>query len=65
MICFSLLFATPGADTGSPIDDQDCQVPFKFTGKIDKLTIAVARPQLTPADIQKLKEGMAGVADAR
>jgi len=27
-----------GADTGTPVDDQDYKVPFKFTGKIDKLT---------------------------
>jgi arylsulfatase len=54
-----------GADTGSPIDDQDYQVPFNFTGKIDKLTIAVERPQLTPADIQKLKQAEASAADAQ
>jgi arylsulfatase len=54
-----------GADTGSPIDDQDYQVPFSFTGKIDKLTIAVERPQLTPADIQKLKQAEASAADAQ
>ena len=28
-----------GSDTGTPVDDQDYQVPFAFTGKIDKLTI--------------------------
>lgn len=28
-----------GIDTGSPVDDQDYQVPFKFNGKIIKLTI--------------------------
>jgi hypothetical protein len=39
-----------GADTGTPVDDKDYQVPFKFTGKINKLTIKVDRPQLTPAD---------------
>ena len=30
-----------GADTGTPVDDQDYQVPFLFNGKIDKLTISV------------------------
>jgi hypothetical protein len=54
-----------GADTGTPVDDQDYQVPFKFTGKIDKLTIAAERPQLTPADIQKLRQGEASAADAQ
>lgn len=54
-----------GADTGSPIDDQDYQVPFNFTGKIDKLTISLDRPQLTPADIQKLKQAEMSAADAK
>ena len=54
-----------GADTGTPIDDQDYQVPFNFTGTIDKLTIAVERPQLTPADIQKLKAAEMSAADAK
>jgi len=54
-----------GADTGTPVDDSDYQVPFNFTGKLNKLTIAVERPKLTPQDIQKLKEGEAAAADAR
>jgi arylsulfatase len=45
-----------GADTGTPVDDQDYQVPFTFTGKLDKLTIKIDRPQLTPADIKLLEE---------
>ena len=45
-----------GADTGTPVDDQDYQVPFEFNGKLDKLTLTIDRPQLTPADIEKLKE---------
>ena len=44
-----------GADTGTPVDDQDYQIPFTFTGKLDKLTLTIERPQLTPADIQKLQ----------
>ena len=43
-----------GADTGTPVDDQDYQVPFKFTGKLDKLTLAIDRPQLTPEDEKRL-----------
>ena len=39
-----------GADTGTPVDDHDYQVPFKFTGKLNKLTITIDRPQLTPED---------------
>jgi arylsulfatase A-like enzyme len=45
-----------GADTGTPVDDKDYQVPFKFTGKIDKLTITVDRPKLSPADEKLLMQ---------
>jgi len=44
-----------GSDTGTPVDDQDYQVPFAFTGKIDRLILTIDRPKLTPADIQKLQ----------
>ena len=44
-----------GADTGTPVDDQDYQVPFEFNGKINSLTLTINRPQLTPADIEQLK----------
>jgi hypothetical protein len=44
-----------GADTGTPVDDEDYQVPFEFNGKLVKLTLTIDRPQLTPADIQKLQ----------
>jgi len=45
-----------GADTITPVDDQDYQVPFRFNGKLDKLTLTINRPQLTPADEKKLME---------
>ena len=45
-----------GADTGTPVDDQDYQVPFEFNGKLIKLTLTIDRPKLSPADIQKLQE---------
>jgi arylsulfatase len=49
-----------GADTGTPVDDTDYQVPFKFTGKLNKLTIKVEPPVLTPADIKKLEAAKHG-----
>ncbi|MGA2402569.1 MAG: arylsulfatase, partial [Syntrophobacteraceae bacterium] len=52
-----------GSDTGTPVDDKDYQVPFKFTGKIDKLTIAVEPAKLTPEDEKRLKEAEAKAAD--
>jgi len=45
-----------GADTGTPVDDQDYQVPFRFTGKLDKLTLKIDRPKLMPADEKQLME---------
>lgn len=54
-----------GSDTGSPIDDQDYKLPFTFTGKIDKLTISLEKPKLTPADIQKLKQAELSAADGK
>jgi arylsulfatase len=49
-----------GADTGTPVDDKDYQVPFRFTGKLDKLTIKIERPKLTPEDIKKLEAAKNG-----
>ena len=37
------------------MDDKDYQVPFKFTGKINKITLTVDRPKLSPEDIKKLE----------
>jgi hypothetical protein len=54
-----------GADTGTPVDDKDYQVPFKFTGKLNKLTIAIDRPKLTPEDERRLKEAAENAADRR
>jgi hypothetical protein len=54
-----------GADTGTPVDDKDYQVPFTFTGKLDKLTISLDRPPLTPEDIKKLEEAQKSAADAK
>ena len=45
-----------GAKTGTPVDDRDYQVPFAFTGKIDKLTFTVEPPKLTPEDEKKLAD---------
>jgi arylsulfatase len=45
-----------GSDTGTPVDDQDYQIPFAFTGKLHKLTLTIDRPTLSPADIHKLKQ---------
>jgi arylsulfatase A-like enzyme len=45
-----------GSDTGTSVCDQDYQIPFKFTGKLHKLTLKLDRPQLSSEDIKKLEE---------
>jgi len=35
-----------GIDTRTPVDDKDYQVPFRFTGTLEKLTVKVGPPQL-------------------
>ena len=45
-----------GADTGTPVDDKDYQVPFKFTGKLANLKLKIDRPKLSPADEKRLAE---------
>jgi arylsulfatase A-like enzyme len=43
-----------GADTGTPVDDSDYQIPFRFRGKLNKLTLTIDRPKLSPEDEKKL-----------
>jgi hypothetical protein len=45
------------------VNDQDYQVPFRFTGKLDKLTIKMEPTQLTDADRQKAAEMIARAHD--
>jgi arylsulfatase len=54
-----------GSDTGTPVDDGDYQVPFKFTGKIDRLTIFLEPPVLTEEDKKKLAEAERAAQDAK
>ena len=45
-----------GSDTLTGVNDADYKPPFPFTGKLNKLTIKVDRPQLSPEDIKKLEQ---------
>jgi arylsulfatase len=47
-----------GSDTLTGVNDADYTPPFAFTGKLNKLTIDIDRPQLSPQDIQKLEAAM-------
>jgi arylsulfatase len=45
-----------GSDTLTGVNDADYKPPFKLTAKLNKLTIKVDRPKLSPEDIKKLEE---------
>jgi arylsulfatase A-like enzyme len=44
-----------GSDTLTGVNDADYTPPFPLTAKLNKLTIKVDRPQLSPEDIKKLE----------
>jgi arylsulfatase len=48
-----------GVDTRTPVDDKDYQVPFAFTGKIDKVTYNLGPEQLSEEDRGVLMRRMA------
>ena len=47
-----------GSDTLTGVNDADYTPPFPLTAKLNKLTIKVDRPQLSPEDVKKLKAAM-------
>ena len=47
-----------GSDTQTGVNDADYKPPFALTAKLNKLTIKVDRPQLSPAEIAKLRAAM-------
>jgi arylsulfatase A-like enzyme len=51
-----------GSDTGTPVDDNDYACPFKFTGKLEKLTVRIGPSQLMPAE-KKAVETRVGQRD--
>ncbi|HTO44131.1 MAG TPA: arylsulfatase [Burkholderiales bacterium] len=53
-----------GSDTLTGVNDQDYQPPFPLTAKLNKLTIKVDRPQLSPQDIKTLEAAMKEKAKA-
>ena len=52
-----------GSDTGTPVEDHDYQVPFTFTGTINKLTFSIEPPKLTQEDERKLQEAYRAAQD--
>ena len=56
-----------GSDTLTGVNDADYQPPFKFTGKLNKvtLTLTIDRPKLSPEDIKKLEAAQRAAEKAR
>jgi arylsulfatase A-like enzyme len=44
------------SDTLTGVNDADYTPPFPLTARLDKLTLKVDRPQLSPEDVKKLEE---------
>ena len=47
-----------GSDTLTGVNDADYTPPFPLTAKLNKLTIKIDRPQLSPEDVKKLEAAM-------
>ena len=45
-----------GADTGTPVHDRDYQVPFRFSGKLMKVTVKLEPRKLTDYEERVLRE---------
>ena len=54
-----------GSDTLTGVNDADYKPHFPLTAKLDKLTLKVDRPELSPDDVKKLQEEMAKAAAGR
>ena len=54
-----------GVDTRTSVDDKDYQPPFRFSGKLDKLTIKLEPARLADTDRQKAAEMIATAHDDR
>src|SRR5207248_2719109 len=52
-----------GVDTRTGVDDKDYKPPFRFTGKLDKLTIKLGPNQMMAEDQKAKAEAMARVND--
>ncbi len=52
-----------GSDTLTGVNDADYKPPFTLTAKLNKLTLKLDRPQLSPADIKKFEGAMKAAAD--
>ncbi len=54
-----------GSDTLTGVNDADYKPPFALTAKLNKLSIVVDRPTLSPEDIKKLEGAEATAVDGK
>ena len=54
-----------GSDTLTGVNDADYKPPFPLTAKLNKLTIKVDRPKLSPEEIKKLENAQAEALDGK
>jgi arylsulfatase len=52
-----------GMDTRTPVDDGDYQVPFRFNGKLNKLTFKLGPTQLTMDEQKTIQHALAKARD--
>ncbi|MGB8435879.1 MAG: hypothetical protein WCE38_16615, partial [Burkholderiales bacterium] len=54
-----------GSDTLTGVNDADYKPPFPLTAKLNKLTITIDRPKLSPEDIKTLEKAEAEALDGK
>jgi Sulfatase len=52
-----------GVDTRTPVDDRDYQVPFRFTGKLARLTVKLGPEQLADAERKAIRQRVVQVTN--
>lgn len=52
-----------GSDTGTPVDDNDYSTPFTFTGTLNRISLNIDRPKLSPDDIKRLEAAARAAGD--
>jgi arylsulfatase len=52
-----------GVDTRTGVDDKDYKLPFRFTGKLGKVTFKLGPTQMAAADRKKAAEAIAKAND--
>ena len=52
-----------GVDTRTPVDDNDYQVPFRFTGKLNSVTFKLGPMQLTSDEQRTIQHARANARD--